>query len=197
MQYPRCLLTGVLSCTLSVCATTISAGTEPHLFDSVATNLPPSPVEGHGTIEVIYFSEGNKDFAKITFEGAGNSNAIPQIDVGFTKVSSPGWLSLVDADAGGSGNFANEPSPSTIAFWLDLPAGSRDLPRTRPVHFLEDPALERPRKRPPPRRPNNFDAVRNRSLNRSSCHQTTLPLALSDSSKSCLTFIGTDGSSSK
>ena len=27
-------------------------------------------------------------------------------------------LALIDADNGGSGNFANEPSPDTIAFWL-------------------------------------------------------------------------------
>ena len=32
---------------------------------------------------------------------------------------SPSTLAIVDADAGGSGNFANEPSPNTIMFFLD------------------------------------------------------------------------------
>ena len=32
---------------------------------------------------------------------------------------SPSTLALIDADAGGTGNFANEPSPSTIMFFLD------------------------------------------------------------------------------
>jgi hypothetical protein len=34
----------------------------------------------------------------------------------------PATLALVDADAGGSGNFANEPSPNTIMFFLDANA---------------------------------------------------------------------------
>jgi hypothetical protein len=32
---------------------------------------------------------------------------------------SPATLAIVDADAGGGGNFANEPSPDTIMFFLD------------------------------------------------------------------------------
>ena len=49
----------------------------------------------------------------ITFEGLGNVAPIPTFD----NISLPGWLAVIDADAGGSGNIANEPSPSTIAFW--------------------------------------------------------------------------------
>jgi hypothetical protein len=48
----------------------------------------------------------------ITFEGVGD-----QAPVGIQSgaVFGSGWLCLVDSDAGGTGNFANEPSPNTIA----------------------------------------------------------------------------------
>ena len=65
----------------------------------------------------------------LDFEGAGNQAALLDFYNGGTDsagnsgsnygVSFGGnALSLVDADAGGSGNFANEPSPSTIMFFL-------------------------------------------------------------------------------
>jgi hypothetical protein len=44
-----------------------------------------------------------------------NGGAGPNYGIAFVG----GTLALVDADAGGSGNFANEPSPSTIMFFLD------------------------------------------------------------------------------
>jgi hypothetical protein len=60
----------------------------------------------------------------LDFEGIGNLNPVddyyngvggPDYDISF----SPATLAVVDSDAGGSGNFANEPSPSTIMFFLD------------------------------------------------------------------------------
>lgn len=60
----------------------------------------------------------------LTFEGVGDLNAVgefyngdggPNYGVSF----SPETLALVDADAGGNGNFANEPSPSTVMFFLE------------------------------------------------------------------------------
>jgi len=60
----------------------------------------------------------------LTFEGVGDLNAVgefynggggPNYGVSF----SPDAIALVDADAGGSGNFANEPSPSTVMFFLE------------------------------------------------------------------------------
>lgn len=66
----------------------------------------------------------------LTFEGVGNGaavngfyaggtdslgNAGPNLGVEFAGAT----LGLVDEDAGGSGNFANEPSPSTIVFFTD------------------------------------------------------------------------------
>lgn len=58
----------------------------------------------------------------VTFEGAGNLIPIPR----FLGISSPGWLGSIEQAAGGTGNFRNEPSPITTAFWLGGPA-SRNI----------------------------------------------------------------------
>jgi hypothetical protein len=65
----------------------------------------------------------------LNFEGLQNQEAIQNFYNGGTgSMGSSGTnygvafgggaLGLIDADAGGTGNFANEPTPSTIAFWL-------------------------------------------------------------------------------
>jgi hypothetical protein len=60
----------------------------------------------------------------LTFEGVGDLNSVgefynggggPDYGVSF----SPETLALVDSDAGGNGSFANEPSPSTVMFFLE------------------------------------------------------------------------------
>lgn len=65
----------------------------------------------------------------LTFEGLGDQDPVnnfydgglsgqgysgPDYDIQFSTNA----LSIIDADAGGSGNFANEPTPSTILFFL-------------------------------------------------------------------------------
>ncbi|KQW96704.1 hypothetical protein ASC94_07690 [Massilia sp. Root418] len=77
--------------------------------------LPPPP-----RASVI---ENGRQCTVITFEGVGDLAPIPVFD----GISSPGWLGIIDADAGGTGNFAQEPSPQTIAFWLGGDPGSRDI----------------------------------------------------------------------
>lgn len=69
----------------------------------------------------------------LTFEGLQNQEQILDFYNGglggngsgpgpsFGIVFGPDALALIDADAGGSGNFANEPSPDTIAFFLSGP----------------------------------------------------------------------------
>jgi hypothetical protein len=54
----------------------------------------------------------------LTFEGIPNGTPVGAF-YGPTYIFSPATLALVDADAGGTGNFANEPSPNTIMFFLD------------------------------------------------------------------------------
>lgn len=60
----------------------------------------------------------------LDFEGIGNSVAVGNYYNGgggtnYGVSFSPATLALIDADAGGGGNFANEPSPNTIMFFLD------------------------------------------------------------------------------
>ena len=60
----------------------------------------------------------------LDFEGIGDFNPVGNFYNGGAGTNygiqfSPATLALVDADAGGNGNFANEPSPNTIMFFLD------------------------------------------------------------------------------
>ena len=75
-------------------------------------------------------SVANADVIVLDFEGLGNQEQVanfyngglggsgsgpgPDYDITFGTNA----LSIIDADAGGSGNFANEPSPDTILFFL-------------------------------------------------------------------------------
>jgi hypothetical protein len=60
----------------------------------------------------------------LDFEGIGNGAAVGNFYNGgggtnYGVSFSPATLAIIDADAGGGGNFANEPSPNTIMFFLD------------------------------------------------------------------------------
>jgi hypothetical protein len=76
----------------------------------------------------------------LDFEGLGNGDAILQFynggtsGLGFSGTNygiyfGAAALSLIDSDAGGGGNFANEPSPNTVMFFtsgnaiMNVPAG--------------------------------------------------------------------------
>ena len=52
----------------------------------------------------------------LDFEGVGNWSPIGTI---LNATFPDPWQGLVDSDAGGNGNFANEPSPDTVAFISD------------------------------------------------------------------------------
>lgn len=55
----------------------------------------------------------------IDFEGLSNGQPIGLVTGVPSATFGPSWLAVIDTDAGGTGNIANEPSPSTIAFFLD------------------------------------------------------------------------------
>ncbi|PZO91561.1 MAG: PEP-CTERM sorting domain-containing protein [Sphingomonas sanxanigenens] len=61
------------------------------------------------------------DFYNGGTDGAGNSGA--NYGINFSRTS----LALIDIDAGGSGNFANEPSPSTVLFFLSGGAATMNV----------------------------------------------------------------------
>jgi hypothetical protein len=68
------------------------------------------------TFEGLQDEEPISDFYNGGTGGAGSGPG-PNFGIGFGLDA----LALIDSDAGGSGNFANEPSPDTIAFFLTGP----------------------------------------------------------------------------
>lgn len=78
-------------------------------------------MEGAGTKGVKTLGEPSlrqAGITTITFEGVGNLNPVgTQSGVVFASA----WVGAVDSDAGGTGNFANEPSPDTAPSWDGTP----------------------------------------------------------------------------
>lgn len=62
----------------------------------------------------------------LDFEGVGDLNPVGNFYNGLGVTFSPNALGLVDADAGGSGNFGHEPTPNTVLFFLTGPAATLD-----------------------------------------------------------------------
>lgn len=56
---------------------------------------------------------------QLDFEGIPNTAPVGDFYAGLGVVFSPDTLAVIDADAGGSGNIANEPSPNTVMFFLN------------------------------------------------------------------------------
>lgn len=76
------------------------------------------------TAQVVLDFEGLRDYEQVQEfynGGTGSMGSTSSLNAG---ASFPGnTLAIIDADAGGSGNFANEPSPDTVMFFLS-PAAS-------------------------------------------------------------------------
>jgi hypothetical protein len=81
------------------------------------------PAAPHAPAQRSAVVEDGRLCSTLDFEGIGELAPIPAID----GITMPNWKTLVDADAGGSGNFAQEPSPDTVAFWLDGDSGVHDI----------------------------------------------------------------------
>lgn len=75
-------------------------------------------------------STANAAIIVLDFEGLLNDEAVEDFYNGGTGSSgssgtnygasfSPATLAIIDRDAGGTGNFANEPSPDTVMYFLD------------------------------------------------------------------------------
>ena len=73
--------------------------------------------------------EGSRSTVLLNFEGLldseeilnfynGGTGSLGSTGTNYGVSFTPSGLSIIDADAGGGGNFANEPSPSTVLFWL-------------------------------------------------------------------------------
>lgn len=80
-------------------------------------------------------SSNTEDCNLIDFEGLGNVLPIGVVTGDVIVTFGASWLSIIDGDVGGTGNFANEPSESTIAFFQNTDDISISL--DTPVQFVE------------------------------------------------------------
>jgi hypothetical protein len=80
-----------------------------------------------GTLALLAALPTQAAVVTLDFEGIGNlaqvgnyynGGAGTNYGIGFT----PGSLAIIDADAGGTGNIGNEPSPNTVLFFLTTQA---------------------------------------------------------------------------
>ena len=74
---------------------------------------PEAPVRNIDTAGVP------NDCSLIGFEGIPDNTQVGTYFGPVVVQFGSSWLGIIDADAGGSGNFANEPSPNTAAYFLD------------------------------------------------------------------------------
>lgn len=68
---------------------------------------------------IVLDFEGVGDFAAINNFYNGGTDSLGNSGTNYGVAFSSATLGLIDFDAGGNGNFANEPSASTVMFFLD------------------------------------------------------------------------------
>ncbi len=86
-----------------------------------------------GLVVVGFAAKASADVVVLTFEGVGNFVPVGSFYDGaggpdFNIIFSSNSLGLIDADAGGGGNFGHEPSPDTILFFLTGGASTMNVP---------------------------------------------------------------------
>jgi hypothetical protein len=81
-----------------------------------------------GAVVVMDFEglQNNEQILNFYNGGLGGNGSGPGPNFGVTYGADA--LALIDADAGGTGNFANEPSPSTTAYFLTGPGVVMNVP---------------------------------------------------------------------
>lgn len=85
---------------------------------SISGGITPQPHAGPLPVRpaVAQFGGCGADCTVVTFEGVGDNQPVGTIAGPVSVTFGANWFGLVDSDAGGSGNFANEPSPDTVAY---------------------------------------------------------------------------------
>jgi hypothetical protein len=68
---------------------------------------------------IVLDFEGLRDLEAVQEFYNGGTGSLGSSGPNLGASFSPATLALIDADAGGTGNFANEPSPNTVMFFLD------------------------------------------------------------------------------
>jgi hypothetical protein len=88
-------------------------------------------VAGTALASLISSSTAHAATIVLDFEGIGNLTPVGEFyntaprDLNITFSSNA--LAIIDEDAGGSGNFGGEPSPSTVLFFLEGPAATLNV----------------------------------------------------------------------
>ena len=68
---------------------------------------------------IVLDFEGLQDDEAVGDFYNGGTGSLGSSGTNYGVSFSPATLALIDSDAGGTGNFANEPSPDTVMFFLD------------------------------------------------------------------------------
>jgi hypothetical protein len=89
-----------------------------HIISTAAAGILTAALAFPAQALVLTF-EGLKDTEQVLNFYNGGTGSLGSSGTNFGIGFGAGALALIDADAGGGGNFANEPSPDTIAFFLN------------------------------------------------------------------------------
>ncbi len=90
------------------------------LFKKVLAAAAVAALSASASAAVVVLDfEGLKDFEAVQNFYNGGTGSAGSSGTNYGVAFSGPTLALIDADAGGSGNFANEPSPDTVMFFLD------------------------------------------------------------------------------
>jgi hypothetical protein len=110
----------VFLCVLFIGVTSLSANLSPtqDIQDLLSSSTIINPRVAKATAGTGV-AAANQTCTLIDFEGLADNTPIGTIEGPVNVHFGSSWLSLIDQDAGGHGNFANEPSPSTTAYFLD------------------------------------------------------------------------------
>lgn len=119
---------------IAALGTAASAGTQgmPLCLDSTP-DIDTSPHDV-GVITLSALGAPGQTCALIDFEGLGDNQLVGTIPGPIDVTFGPSWLSLIDADDGGNGNFANEPSESTVVYFL---TSVDPIDFSQPVQFVQ------------------------------------------------------------
>ncbi len=120
-------------CLLIIVSGVTAASLEParDVLGRTSNFFDTDPIEKVHNITAPTINDPGRDHILIDFEGYYHNEFIGTVFGSVDTTFGPTWVSSIDADTGfGSGNFANEPSPDTIAMGLYPSSHS-------PVNFSE------------------------------------------------------------
>ena len=122
------LLAGAVAVSMIAAA---QAAAPPGIHDAnltaTARPAPPPAVDGSGTVVLTFEGLADGESVLNFYDGGqGGGGSGPGANYGITFADNA--LVFIDADAGGTGNFGGEPSPSTVMSFLQGSAATMNVP---------------------------------------------------------------------